>query len=101
MSSELSEWIYLDHSDVRQLADSDYSDRLNAFRTFFFRVVKAGFSAPRKQLLGNLSKGLKVERDTIEDCLKKGGISPRQRAETLNIEDWIKLTSLLIPILNS
>jgi len=61
----------------------------------FFKIVHAGFSAPRKQLAGNLSKNLKIERNIIEDRLKKAGINPRQRAETLNIEDWTQLTSQL------
>lgn len=57
----------------------------------FFKVVKAGFSSPRKQLLGNLTKRLKIERNIIEKALKKVKISPAQRAETLSIDDWIRI----------
>lgn len=58
----------------------------------FFKVVKAGFSSPRKQLLNNLSAGLKLPKEKILAVLEKTGISPQQRAETLSLEQWISLT---------
>jgi 16S rRNA (adenine1518-N6/adenine1519-N6)-dimethyltransferase len=57
----------------------------------FFKVVKAGFAHPRKQLLGNLSSGLKLSRQEIEKMLLQNGIKPNQRAQTLSIQDWEKL----------
>ena len=59
----------------------------------FFRVVKAGFSQPRKQLAGNLSKGLKLTKEQTAEWLAKSGIASTQRAETLSIEDWKNLTT--------
>ena len=58
----------------------------------FFRIVKAGFSQPRKQLGNNLSKVLKIDRKKIDDWLAKNNIKPTQRAETLSIDDWISLS---------
>mgnify|MGYP003393527920 CR=1 FL=1 len=58
----------------------------------FFRVVKAGFSQPRKQLANNLSKSLKINRDQTEKWLLKNNIKPAQRAETLSIKDWHNLS---------
>jgi len=58
----------------------------------FFKVAKAGFSQPRKQLINNLSQGLKLNRVKVEGWLKKNGIHSTQRAETLTLKDWIKLT---------
>ncbi|MEX0878052.1 MAG: 16S rRNA (adenine(1518)-N(6)/adenine(1519)-N(6))-dimethyltransferase RsmA [Candidatus Spechtbacterales bacterium] len=60
--------------------------------TKFFKVLQAGFSAPRKQLAGNLSRVLSIERDKVEKILKECGIKPEQRAETLSVDDWKKLT---------
>jgi len=57
----------------------------------FFKIVKAGFSQPRKQLTNNLSKGLKTDKKKAEAWLLKNKVRPSQRAETLNIEDWINL----------
>ena len=57
----------------------------------FFRVVKAGFSSPRKQLVNNLSKGLKLDKAKVSRWLLKNNIKPEQRAETLTVDDWLSL----------
>jgi 16S rRNA (adenine1518-N6/adenine1519-N6)-dimethyltransferase len=73
---------------------------------FFFKIVKAGFSQPRKQILNNLSKELKLDKphsreislqakEKIKKWLLKNEVRPNQRAETLSIKDWIKLTKTL------
>jgi 16S rRNA (adenine1518-N6/adenine1519-N6)-dimethyltransferase len=59
----------------------------------FFEVVKAGFSQPRKQLGGNLSKILELKKEGLEKWLLKNNIKPTQRAETLSIEDWKNLAA--------
>ncbi len=59
----------------------------------FFRVVKAGFSHPRKQIAGNLAKNLKIDKKTAQEWLKKNSIDPAQRAETLSVENWKNLTN--------
>jgi len=65
----------------------------NIDKTLFSKIVRAGFSQPRKQLINNLSKSLDIKKPEIEDWLKKNNIEPKQRAETLNIKDWINLTN--------
>jgi len=62
------------------------------FRERFFRIVKAGFSQPRKQLCNNLAKGLKLNKEKTKNWLLENQINPTQRAETLKIEDWLNLT---------
>ena len=57
----------------------------------FFRVVKAGFKQPRKQLANNLATELNLSRQETESLLKKADIKPEQRAETLSLKDWINL----------
>ncbi|MDO8486097.1 MAG: 16S rRNA (adenine(1518)-N(6)/adenine(1519)-N(6))-dimethyltransferase RsmA [Candidatus Staskawiczbacteria bacterium] len=59
----------------------------------FFKIVKAGFSQPRKQLGNNLSKMLKIDKDTILKILLLSDIEPKRRAETLSINDWVNLTN--------
>jgi len=61
----------------------------------FFRVVKAGFSQPRKQLGNNLPKMLELGKENISQILKENNIDPKQRAETLKLEDWINLSKSL------
>jgi 16S rRNA (adenine1518-N6/adenine1519-N6)-dimethyltransferase len=63
--------------------------------TDFFRVVKAGFSSKRKKLRTSLSGGLKLPKDEIEAILSKSGISPDVRAESLNLDDWVRLTNIV------
>ncbi|MBU2545334.1 ribosomal RNA small subunit methyltransferase A [Patescibacteria group bacterium] len=58
----------------------------------FFKIVKAGFSQPRKQLINNLSKELEINKEELSSLLLSKGIKPTQRAETLSVEDWLKLT---------
>lgn len=62
------------------------------FTEKFFKIVKAGFSHPRKQLINNLSKGLKMEKEKIKEWLLKNNVQPSQRAETLGVDEWQKLT---------
>lgn len=63
-------------------------------REQFFKIVRSGFRQPRKQLLNNLSNGLKLSRDEARKWLLENDIQPARRAETLNIEDWIKLANV-------
>jgi len=58
----------------------------------FFKIVKAGFSQPRKQLLNNFSKILKIEKIKTAGWLSQNKISEKQRAETLSLQDWLDLT---------
>jgi 16S rRNA (adenine1518-N6/adenine1519-N6)-dimethyltransferase len=69
------------------------------FRKRFFKVVRAGFSQPRKQLINNLSRGLGLDKKKVAVWLLKNKIKPSQRAETLNIEEWLNLTKSIKIIL--
>jgi 16S rRNA (adenine1518-N6/adenine1519-N6)-dimethyltransferase len=60
-------------------------------KKLFFKIIKAGFSQPRKQLINNLSNGLKIEKEKVKKWLLENGIKPEKRAENLSIEDWLKL----------
>jgi len=61
-------------------------------RDIFFKIAKAGFLHPRKQLINNLSTGLGAGKQEIKAWLATNQISPTRRAETLSIEDWLKLS---------
>ena len=55
------------------------------------QVVKAGFSQPRKQLIGNLIKKLKIPRGKLIELFKNLNISERARAENLSLDQWLSL----------
>ncbi len=57
----------------------------------FFRLVRAGFAAPRKQLANSLAQGLRVDKSGVLPLLEMAGIAPGRRAETLSLEDWAGL----------
>ena len=54
----------------------------------FFRVARAGFSQPRKQLRNSLAGGLGKSPVTVEAWLAASGIDPRRRAESLTLIEW-------------
>jgi len=89
----------------------------------FFRIVKAGFSQPRKQIINNLTKELalsqpnglelvneaclsrslpssspfanaRADKERTKSWLLKNNIQPNRRAETLTIKDWLNLTKM-------
>lgn len=62
----------------------------------FFKIVRAGFAQPRKQLVNSLSNELKLEKEKVRNWLKENEIKPERRPETLSIKDWIKLTKNII-----
>jgi 16S rRNA (adenine1518-N6/adenine1519-N6)-dimethyltransferase len=60
----------------------------------FFRLVKIGFSNPRKTLANNLSAGLKIDKKTIIEKLNQLNFKETVRAQELSIEDWKNLLKL-------
>ncbi len=61
----------------------------------FFRIVKAGFSARRKQIHNNISNGLLISGDNAKSILKKAKIDPARRAQTLDLREWMELYKIL------
>ncbi len=57
----------------------------------FFALVRAGFSASRKQLANSLAHGLGLSKDEVLPLLEAADILPRRRAETLTINEWERL----------
>jgi len=62
-----------------------------AERDGFFRVVQAGFSERRKQVHTSLTHGLHRKNEEIRAWLAASGIEASRRAETLSIEEWLRL----------
>ena len=57
----------------------------------FFELVRAGFSARRKQLRNSLSQGLGEPPEQTGELLESAGLDGRRRAETLSLEEWTAL----------
>ena len=54
----------------------------------FFDVVRAGFSAPRKQLHNSLGHGLGIEPRLAAILLEQASIDGRRRPATLSLQEW-------------
>ena len=67
-----------------------YAEPAVAFDTAesFFTLVRAAFSAPRKQIHNSLKNGLNVDPEDVMALLRNAGISPTRRAQTLSINEW-------------
>lgn len=61
----------------------------------FFQLVRAGFTAPRKQLANSLAQGLGFSSREMAALLQQAGIDPRRRAETLSLEEWAAVGEVL------
>jgi 16S rRNA (adenine1518-N6/adenine1519-N6)-dimethyltransferase len=59
----------------------------------FFRLVKAGFSSPRKKVVSNLANGLHMERAKVEEWFNDLGLDTNLRAQDLSIANWQQLLS--------
>lgn len=60
-------------------------------RDSFFRVVQAGFSERRKQLHNSLAHGLHRKDEEVRGWLAAAKIEANRRAETLSIDEWLRL----------
>jgi 16S rRNA (adenine1518-N6/adenine1519-N6)-dimethyltransferase len=60
-------------------------------RQAFFRLVQAGFAAPRKQLRNALALGLGVDPPSARSVLDAANIDPTRRAQTLSLDEWGQL----------
>ena len=54
----------------------------------FFSLVRAAFSAPRKQIHNSLKNGLETGHEEVMTILRNAGISPTRRAQTLSMDEW-------------
>lgn len=63
-----------------------------AARERFFALAHAGFAQKRKQLHNTLERHLDVPPAAIARWLDAAGIDPTRRAQTLGLEDWLRLT---------
>lgn len=60
-------------------------------REAFFRLVQAGFAAPRKHLRNSLALGLGLPSAAAEHLLAAASIEPTRRPQTLSLEEWANL----------
>ncbi len=78
-------------STVLKLAVRPESAVAVADREAFFALVRAGFSAPRKQLRNSLMQGTGASGETVARALDEAQIDAQRRPATLAIAEWAAL----------
>jgi 16S rRNA (adenine1518-N6/adenine1519-N6)-dimethyltransferase len=63
-------------------------------RDWFFTLARAGFAEKRKQIHNSLAHHLDVDPARIQTWLSAAGIELARRAQTLSLEDWLRLTAV-------
>ena len=57
----------------------------------FFELIRAGFTAPRKQIVNSLAQGLGLPKGEVLSLLQQADITSQRRAETLTLKEWASL----------
>jgi 16S rRNA (adenine1518-N6/adenine1519-N6)-dimethyltransferase len=63
-------------------------------RPRFFELVNGGFRHRRKQVLNSLAFEVDLAKNDIADRLRRAGIDPLRRAQTITVDEWIALTEV-------
>jgi len=86
-------------SEILELKFKKEIDHKAADEQFLFKVIKSGFGNRRKTLKNALAASeLNMDPNTATLVLEKSGIDPIRRAETLTVEEFVKLSNNLLPI---
>ena len=84
-------------SQILELKFKKEIDHKAADEPFLFKVIKAGFGNRRKTLKNALATSeLNIDPNTATVVLEKSGIDPIRRAETLTVEEFVRLSNTLI-----
>lgn len=69
---------------------------IGAARDHLFALAHAGFAEKRKQLHNSLARNLHESPETISRWLAAAEIEPTRRAQTLSLDDWLRLTAVTL-----
>jgi 16S rRNA (adenine1518-N6/adenine1519-N6)-dimethyltransferase len=64
-------------------------------RDSFFRIVRAGFSAPRKQLRNTLAQGLGSPAGEVAAAIESAGLQPTLRPQEVPLAGWLRLAECM------
>jgi 16S rRNA (adenine1518-N6/adenine1519-N6)-dimethyltransferase len=86
-------------SEILELKFKKEIDYKAVDELFFFKVIKSGFGNRRKTLKNALAASeLNIDPDTAKRVLENSDIDPTRRAETLTVEEFVRLSNNLLPI---
>lgn len=61
---------------------------------YFFRLVRLGFTQPRKTLANNLSAGLHIDRTVALQMIAGAGLGEKARPQELSVDEWKRLAQV-------
>jgi 16S rRNA (adenine1518-N6/adenine1519-N6)-dimethyltransferase len=64
----------------------------------FFKIVRAGFSQKRKQVANSIAARLGLSKTEVEAWLRRAGVDPDRRAQTLSVDEWVAMTKAAPPL---
>jgi len=74
-----------------------FTPRAVEYDDWYFRLVRFGFTQPRKTLANNLANGLHRSRDEIVEILESIDLWEKTRAQELTEAQWVQLSTTLRP----
>lgn len=83
------------NSAIIHIRKSNIKNLKSDNRGAIIAIAKAGFSAKRRTLLNSLSGSLRLPKSQVSELLKKAGLDPSRRAETLTVSEWSGLVKVL------
>lgn len=87
-------------SEVIEIQFQETADEPADDEAYLFQVIKAAFGKRRKTLKNALSQSqLGIDGQTAEKALTASGIDPVRRAETLNAEEFVRLSNTIGSVL--
>ena len=84
----------VDSAVIRMEIDRDNSLSADTEK-LLFRLIRAGFSQRRKQLVNPLSGELHKSKEELSELFGSLGIKPTARAEALTLEDYITIAKII------
>lgn len=83
-------------SEVIEITFKDRPDQIARNEAFFFQVIKAAFGKRRKTLRNALlGSELSIDNATLAVAFEKSAIDPLRRAETLAVNEFVRLSNIL------
>lgn len=64
-------------------------------RDRMFVLATMAFQRKRKTLSNGLAQGLGKAKNDVDERLRKAGIDPLRRPQTLDVQDWLRVTEVL------
>jgi 16S rRNA (adenine1518-N6/adenine1519-N6)-dimethyltransferase len=81
-------------SVVLELRPRSWPGSTEEERALVERLGRAGMGTRRKTIANSLARGMEIETSRVRNLLERAGIAAERRAETVSVEEWIRLARI-------